>query len=389
METKKINRLLLGIFVLHIVVVVVLTMTADIFNLPIVLNLSLGELIIMVPSVIYLAGWKMCSGRTENGKRKEFRQDTNLINAQAYEYRQDLELVKPQELDSEDDFFRREFTSKKETLKERLHFNKVKPSTFAYVLIFTWLSMPLTTLINAISMLFVDNTILSMSDIMLELPFIVMLFLMAVMPAFCEELAFRGIVYGGYRKEGWKFQAVLLSGFMFGIMHMNLNQALYAFVIGVLLALLFEATNSIFTTMMFHFIYNAQSCCMMYLLEEIMPGYYSEAANLTASPEELYMMISVYLVMAAIFTPLAFCMLYKIAKNENRVEQLKETLPVSMTRKQKQEKAADEWTSTEIGQDSQKGAAQGKVRLVTISYVLATVIAAVYIIFDIVISKMY
>ncbi len=337
METKKINRLLLWMFVLHIVVVIVLTMTADIFSLPIVLNLSLGELIIMVPAIIYLIAWKLCSGKIEDG------QQVNVC---------------------EEDLQR--------TWKDRLHFNKVRPSTLAYVLIFTWLSMPLTTLINAISMLFVDNTILAMSNVMLELPFIVMLFLIAVMPATCEEIAFRGIVYGGYRKEGQKFQAVLLSGFMFGIMHMNLNQALYAFVIGVLLALLFEATNSIFATMLFHFIYNAQSCCLMYIMEEIMPGYYSEAATMAVGPNEMYMMISVYLVLAAIFTPIALCMLYKIAKNENRVEQLKETLPTK--------KAVVEQNSEET---TKKGS------LLTVSYILASIIAIAYIVFEIVISKIY
>lgn len=322
MEIKKINWLMVGVFALHIVVSLVLYNFPDMFQIGILLNLSLGEIMLFLPMVVYLLLWKLSAGK----KTLEGDED-----------------VKPQ------------------TLRERLHYNKVKPSTLLYALIFTWLSMPLTTLINAISMLLVDNTVMALSDQILGVAFPVMLFFMAVVPAFCEETLFRGVVYGGYRKHGDKFVAVLLSGFLFGVMHMNLNQALYAFAIGVLLALLFEATDSIFPTMLFHFVYNAQSCCLMYFVEEIMPGFYSDPANVATATEtaSLYLMIAAYIIIAAIFTPLAICMLYKIAKNEGRVEQLKETLP---------------------------GKKEGKMRIATASFWVATVLAIGFIVYDILLS---
>ena len=322
MEIKKINWLMVGVFALHIVVSLVLYNFPDMFQIGILLNLSLGEIMLFLPMVVYLLLWKLSAGK----KTLEGDED-----------------VKPQ------------------TLRERLHYNKVKPSTLLYALIFTWLSMPLTTLINAISMLFVDNTVMVLSDQILGVAFPVMLFFMAVVPAFCEETLFRGVVYGGYRKHGDKFVAVLLSGFLFGVMHMNLNQALYAFAIGVLLALLFEATDSIFPTMLFHFVYNAQACCLMYFVEEIMPGFYSDPANVATATEtaSLYLMIAAYIIIAAIFTPLAICMLYKIAKNEGRVEQLKETLP---------------------------GKKEGKMRIATASFWVATVLAIGFIVYDILLS---
>lgn len=311
METKKINRLMVGIFLLHIAVVALLTVAGGKIQIGVLLNLSLGEIILFVPTLVYLVVYKV--------------------------------------------------KNRSQSLKERLHYNRVKPSTLLYVLFFTWLSMPLTTLINSVSMLFVDNTIMGMADIILDVPFILMLFFMSVLPATVEELVFRGVTYGGYRKSGTKCMAVVLSALMFGLMHMNLNQALYAFVIGILLALLFEATNSIWTTMLFHFLYNAQSCCLMFLIEVIMPGYYQDAANLAISPDQLYISIGIYMVIAVIMTPLAFCMLYKIAKNEGREKELMECVP---------------------------GKQQGKEKLLTISYIIAAVIALAYIVFDIVLSRM-
>ena len=325
MEIKKINWLMVGAFALHIVVSLVLYNFPDMFEIGILLNLSLGELMLLLPMVVYLLCWKLGQGKY------------------ADEAGDNAEAEKPQ------------------TLRERLHYNKVKPTTILYALIFTWLSMPLTTLINAISMLFVDNTVMALSGQILGVAFPVMLFFMAVVPAFCEETLFRGIVYGGYRKHGNKFVAVMLSGFLFGVMHMNLNQALYAFAIGVLLALLFEATNSIWPTILFHFVYNAQSCCLMYFVEEIVPGFYSNPDNIAMATEtaSLYSMIAAYIIIAAIFTPLAICMLYKIAKNEGRVEQLKETLP---------------------------GKKEGKMRIATASFWVATVLAVGFIVYDILLS---
>lgn len=338
METKKINRLMLGIFLFHIAVVALLMMAGGRIQMGVILSLSLGEIILLAPALVYLLFYKLGKTNTSMAENTIY-SGTEICGEEGVQV---------------------SFANKK-SLKERLHYNKVKPSTLAYVLFFTWLSMPLTTLINAISMLFVDNTIVAMTDVILTVPFFLMLFLMAVVPATVEEFVFRGIAYGGYRKSGTKFMAVMLSALLFGLMHMNLNQALYAFVIGILLALLFEATNSIWTTMLFHFIYNAQSCCLMFLIEAIMPGYYQDAANTAVGGEELLMMISMYLIIAAVTTPLAFCMLYKIAKNEGRTTELLECLP----KKQ-----------------------QGKEKLITVSFVLAVITAVAYIVYDIVLSMM-
>lgn len=336
MEIKKINRLMLGIFLFHIAVVIFLGVMAGRITIGTILSLSLGEIILLMPALVYLLFYKLGFGK------KAVATENSIGETEAEEV-----VSEP--------------VAKKVSLKERLGYNKVKWSTLAYILFFTWLSMPLTTVINAISMLFVENTITSMSGTILSVPFPAMLFMMAVMPACIEELIFRGIAYGGYRKDGTKFMSVMLSALMFGLMHMNLNQALYAFVLGILLALLYEATGSLFAPMLFHFIYNAQSVCIMFLADAIDPGVYQDAAVMATEQNDMFMIIAVYLVIAAITTPLAICMLYKIAKNENRREELLECLP---------------------------GKQKGKARLITVSYVLATVVAVAYIVFEMVVTML-
>lgn len=354
METKKIGRLMLGIFLLNVAATVFLAITAGQIEIGLLLSLALGELLLLFPGLVYLICYKLSAQRKSVSVPKEVDVSSDMNVAADPDVLFDTDAQK-------DEKKVEPIVLPKEPLKSRLHYNKIKWSTVAYVLFYTWLSMPLTTLLNAFSMLFVDNTVLTMTPMFLQVSFPVMLFLMAVMPACIEELVFRGITYGGYRRSGTKFMAVMLSALMFGLMHMNLNQALYAFVLGILLALLFEATGSIFATMLFHFIYNAQSCCMIYLMEFIEPGYYSEAANVVTPPEQIIIMIAIYLIISAICTPLAFCLLYKIAKNENREKELAECLP---------------------------GKQKGKERLITVSFVLATIIAVAYITLETALSMM-
>ena len=297
MERKAINRLFLAIILIHLIVVCILVKTSFMTDMGIITNLILSESMIMVPGLIYLLIYSA-------NKKK-------AINIQ---------------MQSE---------TETESICERLGFKKIKMSTFFMLILFTFMIMPLTTLLNAITMLFVDNTVLFMSGQVLTQPFIVMLFMVAMFGPFCEEFVFRGIIYGGYRKEGSLFSAVILSGLLFGLMHMNLNQACYAFVIGIAFALLVEATGSIFSSILCHFVFNAQSVCIMYMANYFMPQIYEEGSELAqSSTEELYITISVYIVIAAITTAIAYCILSWIAKNEGRTEQLKKALP-SKTRKGK------------------------------------------------------
>ncbi len=151
-------------------------------------------------------------------------------------------------------------------LKE-IKFNKMKPVNYVLVILFGFCMQPILTFINALSLVFTTNTATSSAILGLynEFPYIVSLIIMAVIPAICEETAFRGALCQSYRASSpWK--SVLISALLFGIAHGNLNQFCYAFVMGIIAALLIEATGSIVSTMIIHFIMNATSVTLIYLL---------------------------------------------------------------------------------------------------------------------------
>ncbi len=80
----------------------------------------------------------------------------------------------------------------------------------------------------------------------------VLLLLIAVVPAVCEELAFRGFILSGLRHLGHKWRAIILSALLFGLAHGILQQSLIASLVGVLIGYLAVQSGSILPGMAFH-----------------------------------------------------------------------------------------------------------------------------------------
>ena len=129
--------------------------------------------------------------------------------------------------------------------------------------------LPLVTLINLISMMLAgENAAAPMLGTLQQLPMWVSLLCISVLPGVTEEFIFRGILYSEYRKRR-TWAAILVSALLFGLMHMNLNQFCYAFVMGVLFSLVYEATGSLLAPMLMHMVYNGNSVIMTYLSSDV------------------------------------------------------------------------------------------------------------------------
>ncbi len=83
------------------------------------------------------------------------------------------------------------------------------------------------------------------------------LLILALLPAVCEELAFRGFILMGLRRRFPAWTAILLSSLLFALYHMNVFQLLPAFVLGAVLALLTLQSGSLLPAMVFHLLHNA------------------------------------------------------------------------------------------------------------------------------------
>lgn len=81
------------------------------------------------------------------------------------------------------------------------------------------------------------------------------LFMTAVLPGFCEEFTHRGLLFYGYRDSG--FKVVIVSALLFSLMHQSIRQTGYTFFDGIVIALLFYYTGSIWPGILVHFLNNA------------------------------------------------------------------------------------------------------------------------------------
>lgn len=111
------------------------------------------------------------------------------------------------------------------------------------------------TMIDILSRIFAPGGTEAVGEIIKDFPLPVALFVVAVLPAVGEEFVYRGAIFGTYKRAS-RQKAVLLSSLMFALVHMNLNQFSYTFVMGIAMALLMEKTDSILSTMLVHAINN-------------------------------------------------------------------------------------------------------------------------------------
>jgi sodium transport system permease protein len=95
------------------------------------------------------------------------------------------------------------------------------------------------------------------------------LVVLALIPAVCEELAFRGFILSGLEDQRRTRSAILLSALMFGFLHVLLSlfqQLFNATLLGIVLGLLAVRSRSILPGIVFHFLSNALAVGLGYLV---------------------------------------------------------------------------------------------------------------------------
>ena len=87
-----------------------------------------------------------------------------------------------------------------------------------------------------------------------------------------EELFFRGLLYPVLRKWLGVPAGMTISAVVFSLVHFNLFQFLPITVLGILLALLYEKTNSLWSSITAHAVFNSGSMFALLILRYVMQG---------------------------------------------------------------------------------------------------------------------
>ena len=92
----------------------------------------------------------------------------------------------------------------------------------------------------------------------------VSIFSLAILPAVCEEFLFRWAIFNKLKKYGKLFSIVVTSVF-FSLTHMSINQLIYPFLMGLLLASIMYKENNIIYSIVVHFVCNFISITFSFL----------------------------------------------------------------------------------------------------------------------------
>jgi sodium transport system permease protein len=100
-----------------------------------------------------------------------------------------------------------------------------------------------------------------------------LILVLAVAPAICEEIAFRGFILSGMRHMGHKWVAILVTSVFFGAAHMILQQSLTACMVGMVLGYLAIQTGSLLPCIVYHLTHNALSMVMAISVPKLIETY--------------------------------------------------------------------------------------------------------------------
>ncbi len=105
------------------------------------------------------------------------------------------------------------------------------------------------------------------ADQIASAPWLSIVLLMALAPAICEELAFRGFMFGGLVRNNGGLRAIIITAIMFGISHGVLQQSIAATIMGLLLGWIALKTGSVLPCILVHFTNNALSVSLQRILD--------------------------------------------------------------------------------------------------------------------------
>lgn len=104
-----------------------------------------------------------------------------------------------------------------------------------------------------------DEAYLETSELIYESPMIIQILGLGILVPIMEEMVYRGLLYRRMREYLPMVMSIIGSAVLFGVYHGNSVQLIYATVIGIFLAYVFEAFRTVKVSIIFHVVANLTS----------------------------------------------------------------------------------------------------------------------------------
>lgn len=108
---------------------------------------------------------------------------------------------------------------------------------------------------------------------------------LCIVPAFCEEMFFRGFMLNAYERRLRWAPAVIMVGVMFAVYHILLITIPSIIILGIMITFVVYRTRSIWAGVLYHFIHNFLSVCLAYAQPKLMD--YMEGSGMSADMPQL------------------------------------------------------------------------------------------------------
>lgn len=146
------------------------------------------------------------------------------------------------------------------SLKKTLRLNKLSLKQIVMIPLIVVCSYPTVVFLNYI-MITILSTFSEIKQSPVPIPqntseLLISLVVIALSAGICEEIMFRGFIMNSYEKFGKK-KAITVSGVLFGLFHLNLQNLLGPMFLGILFGYIVYKTDSIYSSIIAHTTNNA------------------------------------------------------------------------------------------------------------------------------------
>lgn len=189
--------------------------------------------------------------------------------------------------------------NKKEGIRILDYVRETKAADYLMVAAFGAGSALLLNMLIAVSGLSrYDEKFSEISELIYAEGWFVLILMAGIIIPIAEELIFRALIYKRLRRSYGIGFALVISSLLFGIFHGNLVQGVYAFLLGLLLALIYEKWENIYLCMLYHMAANTSSLLLSFFAEAAQGAEADPGAN------------PVYV--GALLVILVFCVLFSV-----------------------------------------------------------------------------
>jgi len=194
--------------------------------------------------------------------------------------------------------------------KEMFRFKRIKVNEFFGTIVIWIASLLFLMIVNLAFFYFFPGGLTvneSLNEFTSQWPLIPMLFVVAVMPAICEEMLHRGFIQRCMmRKLKSRMLISIVMGIFFGIFHMDFYRFLGTAILGGVMSYILVVTDNFFYNMLFHFVNNFSVQLLAYIAMILPGGDTAASASAVMTKEVIAISFATYLFIGCVAPVLMF-----------------------------------------------------------------------------------